>query len=352
MKKSMILRFFFLSVTGLFLSFSGMQAQIHVATDGDVGIGSASPQGKLYVSKSTNSAPYTAYFLNSEVGSGTKNGVYSYVTSSGTGPRVGFRNYAYSSSTNTKYAYGSLKYTLTGRGYTVGDYNRTVCKAGNNQSNFGVYNLVETPTSGAGFGIYNFLSTTGTTSGIRYGIFSRVLNNGNGATYALYSSAEGSGSGSRYAGYFNGNVHVVGTLTQTSDARAKENIIAVEGALGLISQLKPKAYTFKADADMSVPEGKQFGFLAQELEEVLPSLVKTVEQPIAANEVDEPLSEEELAKGDVPQETLVTKGSKTLKSVNYIALIPILVQGMQEQQAEIKAQREEIEALRKLLEEK
>ena len=344
MKKSMISRKVLFSLIAFALAFTGAQAQVHVASDGDVGIGNTSPSAKLHVSKVNTNSLYTAYFSDTDASASTKNGLYNYVNSGGTGSRYGMRNYVYNSVANTSSTYGAYNYTRGSKGYTRGLYNYTYTPTGNTSTNYGTYNYLYSSTSGTGYSLYNYCYTPSGANGARYGIYNRAYNNGNGTSYALYSSMEGSGSGTRYAGYFNGNVHIVGSLTQTSDARTKENIVAVEGALGLISQLQPKAYTFKADKDLAVAEGQQYGFLAQELEEILPGLVKTVEQPVApGSNVIEPMSEEDIANGVEPAAQEEESNTKTLKSVNYIALIPILVQAVKEQQKEIEALRLELQ---------
>ena len=73
-----------------------------------------------------------------------------------------------------------------------------------------------------------------------------------------------------YAGYFAGNVGVTGTVMDgLSDGRLKEDAQALVGALGLIAQLQPKSYRFKSDLGIPLPEGRQYGLIAQELEPVL-----------------------------------------------------------------------------------
>ncbi|MFN8396036.1 MAG: tail fiber domain-containing protein [Bacteroidia bacterium] len=146
--------------------------------------------------------------------------------------------------------------------------------------------------------------------------------------YSSLSSACGTG----YAGYFNGDVYVVGTITSTSDAAKKTNISSLNGALSLISQLKPKTYNFKVDQDLNLPQEKQYGFLAQDVEQVLPDIVKTVET----------LGERPQSGTDEPAQAVPTG---EIKTVNYQALIPILVQGMQEQQEIIDAQNKRIAEL-------
>ncbi len=184
-------------------------------------------------------------------------------------------------------------------------------------------------------------------------LYTRAYNNGNGTTYGLYASVGGTGTGTKYAGYFSGDVHVNGNLTWTSDERKKENIGNLENALDLIAAIQPKTYTFKPDANMNLPKGQQFGFLAQELEQTLPNVVRTIEHPAPHLDREEAqIDEENAATAAFDESPVQTETSEELKAVNYIALIPILVQAVKEQQEEIEAQQTEIKALRKMLEEK
>ena len=108
-------------------------------------------------------------------------------------------------------------------------------------------------------------------------------------------------------------------FTTTSDIRLKKNIIALENSLSVINKLNPVAYDKKqnlASVDYSIKEN---GFIAQELQKILPDLVH------------------ESADKD------------KLLSVNYTAIIPILTKGIQEQQVIIEDQKKRLEALEKLV---
>ncbi len=277
-----------------------VQAQLHVASDGDVGIGTTSPTAKLDVR--TTGTNYSIYMNNSYSGSSTKYGMYNYVSSAGTGSNFGIFNNVRSGTSGTHY---------------------------------GIHNFGAISTSSTAYNFRNYMSASGG-NGARYGIYNYLTcssGGGTGTKYALYSSVASGCSGTKYAGYFNGNVYVSGTITSTSDAAKKTNINELTGAMSLISQLKPKTYNFKADPDLVLPSEKQFGFLAQEIEGVLPELVKTVETVgNKAVEIDGEMQTEPVATGEI-------------KTVNYIGMIPVLVQGMQEQQALIEAQAKRIEEL-------
>ncbi|MFK8103060.1 MAG: tail fiber domain-containing protein [Saprospiraceae bacterium] len=204
---------------------------------------------------------------------------------------------------------------------------------GNNNKSAGIYNETTTgaQSSGKKFGIYNNLLVGNNTGGV-------------GIRYAFYSELNGSPNSTAYAGYFSGNVHVTGDFTNPSDRRLKENIRDYKGGLELIKRLSPKTYAFKSNLSISLPKGKQYGLIAQDLENVLPALVKDTQHPT-------PITVKNVAQENSTEEDLedVLGGSTSYKSVNYQALIPVLISAIQEQQAQIELQGKEIELLKKEL---
>jgi hypothetical protein len=68
--------------------------------------------------------------------------------------------------------------------------------------------------------------------------------------------------------YSNGGVL---TNTNPSDERLKENIKNINWGLNEILQLKPVEYTWKDD---KISQGKQYGFIAQDVQKIMPDLVK------------------------------------------------------------------------------
>jgi len=128
----------------------------------------------------------------------------------------------------------------------------------------------------------------------------------------------------------NGDILANGNLIN-SDARLKRDITDLESAVDILSLLQPKRYHFRTGefAEFDLPEEEQFGLLAQEVEEVLPNLVHD-----GLVTVDE--------EGNVTTQ---------YKALNYTALVPVLVQGVKEQQGEIEDLKKENDELRAELDE-
>jgi hypothetical protein len=156
---------------------------------------------------------------------------------------------------------------------------------------------------------------------------------GGDAAYGLYSAA--AGATQNWAGYFSGNVHVTGSLSWVSDARFKTNVRPLTQGLEKVMALRPKTYEMKAEEfkdRIHLAEGGQYGLIAEEVEAVLPDLVMPVSAPPESA-------------ADVSRKAGGESATLSYKSVNYTALIPILVTAVQEQQKLIQAQQARIEAL-------
>lgn len=300
MKKFSTLFLAFAFVTAFVMFDSSAHGQITVASDGDVGIGTASPNSKLHVYNNSATSSRNIYSWNISTSNSSKYGIYSYVNPTGTGARYGIYTSTYGNTGSTSSTYGKYNYLSS-------------------YGNFGAAN-------------YNYLYTNGGSS-TKYGLYTRIYcgsSDGTGARYALYASSGCSGG---YAGYFQGDVYVAGTITSTSDASKKTNIEKLEGGLDIITQLKPKTYDYKTAENPQLPTEKQYGFIAQELAQVMPDLVKEVSTFNEFDEVDE--------EGNVREPEV----SGSIQTVNYMALIPVLVEAVQEQQATIEAQQEQIRQL-------
>jgi len=90
-----------------------------------------------------------------------------------------------------------------------------------------------------------------------------------------------------------------------SDSRLKENVNNIENGLDVINKLRPVSYDWKHREQ----DKADYGLIAQELEEVLPILVKEKE--------------------------IMGENEGKFKTVNYEKLIPFLIKSIQELNEEI-----------------
>jgi hypothetical protein len=152
--------------------------------------------------------------------------------------------------------------------------------------------------------------------------------------------------------YDGGTATFAGALTQNSDYRIKTNVAAMEPAevLARVLKLQPKEYD-RHDHEHHL-HGRQAGFIAHEVQEHFPLLVKgekdamkKVKRQIGDTTVYEPGKEPEDYEPPVEVEEMVPD----LQSVNYIALGPYLVSAIQALNDKIDAQANEIVALKAAL---
>ncbi len=123
-------------------------------------------------------------------------------------------------------------------------------------------------------------------------------------------------------------VYAVNGTIQTSDKNQKENIQDISYGLDAVMQLKPISYTWK-DRSCSVGTGTNYGFIAQDLEKVIPDVV--VHSITSHEEIENARKEKGI---ELDPETY---------GVKYSELIPVMVKAMQEQQEMIEHQQEMID---------
>jgi hypothetical protein len=181
-------------------------------------------------------------------------------------------------------------------------------------------------------GVYGSASTGGGSSSIG------VQGYGN---YGLYATT--ANNTSYYAGYFVGDVYSTTGVYAGSDQKLKQDIKDVVSAMAIINQLHPKLYTFRNDGDyklMNLPKGLHYGLIAQDVEKVLPNLVKNSKfETGLAKPSALPSGKEGTASATAKSETI------DFKAVNYTEFIPLLIKGMQEQQREIDALKRQVATL-------
>jgi hypothetical protein len=124
-----------------------------------------------------------------------------------------------------------------------------------------------------------------------------------------------------------GNGAATGTWTWASDQKLKTNMQPVGSVLAKIKQLNAITYNYDVAKypKMGLDPNKKFGFTAQNVETVFPELVRNDICPGSPV-----VKDGKIVNGAVDSAT-------TYKGVDYIGLIPILLNAIQEQQAQIDA---------------
>jgi hypothetical protein len=154
------------------------------------------------------------------------------------------------------------------------------------------------------------------------GFYVKPIRSGSGVDALFYNSSTGEityGSNIAY-NEIKANSIFTGSLAMSSDKRLKSNIVGLPNSLDIINKLNPVSYKKKDSISSTEYKHEEMGFIAQEIQKVLPMLV------IEGSDKD-----------------------KTL-SVNYISLIPVLTKAIQEQQEQLSTQKKEIDELKKMVE--
>lgn len=175
---------------------------------------------------------------------------------------------------------------------------------------------------------YGVLGSAGNrTSGYNYGVYGELTGTNNGAGIFGTTKISASSINGRYAGYFDGNVQVTENLiarefNTLSDARYKSNIQQINSnALIKISALNPVQYTMMTSNDIALVNTPK--------SDTLPSVIVTTseEDLTEANKIHYGLLAQEV-KELYPE--LVHEDDAGVMSINYIELIPLLIQAVQD----------------------
>lgn len=118
------------------------------------------------------------------------------------------------------------------------------------------------------------------------------------------------------------------TWATSSDRRVKENINELTNGLETITKLRPVSFEYTEEYRMSnnAPADEQFGFVAQEVKEVVPEMVTCTSENVGDTTIED------------------------FHLLNSGELIPILVQAVKEQQKQIETLQAEISRLNETLE--
>lgn len=202
--------------------------------------------------------------------------------------------------------------------------NTSPCVGGHNYGVYGKsYSTGQLGSNSYAYGLYGIAGNC--TLGRNYGVFGCLYGSGNGAAIYGTSSSQSNGCNlmNRYAGYFEGNVHATGTFSSPSMVTPVEYSLCEDieelkgGVLEAIDKMNVVQFKYKhsdiedgktnnGDYNTNPIANSHFGIMAQELKEIYPDLVvENVEGYLA---------------------------------VNYIELVPILIQSIKELRAELKSE--------------
>jgi hypothetical protein len=134
---------------------------------------------------------------------------------------------------------------------------------------------------------------------------------GTGGNHVFYAGTNSTTSKELFRIAANGNVTAAGVISFTSDARLKRDIRPIGNVMPKLTALNGYTYYWK---DKTNDNRKQMGLLAQEVEKIYPDLVETNESGY--------------------------------KSVNYISLIPVLIEGIKDLQHQLNNKNADINQLK------
>jgi hypothetical protein len=144
------------------------------------------------------------------------------------------------------------------------------------------------------------------------------------------------GSWLGYGGYFTGGIGYSGGLYNLSDMNAKKNIATLEGSLSKVMALRGVSYQYNTETFgkyIGQDSRTYTGFVAQEVESVLPEAV--AEKYILSTGTN--AEGANMNMNDVERQTV--------KVVDYVSLVPVLVEAIKEQQLQIERLEQKIKEL-------
>lgn len=283
-----------------------LQAQIEVYSNNKVGIGTTGTVNSMLSVNTTGNSLYSASIYNGSTAGGSA-GLY---VSKAIPGSIGY------------WGFGTASYISAGTGNAVGIWGQaTSSSAVSTGRSYGVFGKAGNASSGYNYGIYGQLYGT---------------NNGAGVFGTVTGDIDVAG---KYAGYFYGTTKVdgafyVGTALVTSDETAKKEVKQLDkNNMAKLKQLNGVSYKYKNPVEMgqygaettdtvadpntlfdaALYEQVHLGLLAQELQAVYPELVKT--------------------------------DPSGLLGIDYMGLIPVLLEAIKEQQAAIDDQQTAIKLL-------
>lgn len=155
----------------------------------------------------------------------------------------------------------------------------------------------------------------------------------NSRHYGVFGSIPTTGAWTGFGGIFIGGLGHLNGIYALSDSIFKTDIKPIQNAINTISKIEGKQYLMKSPyKSLQFSSGYHFGFIAQELQEVLPEAVATKVIPVEFS--------------NTHRSSIIEKTAE-VKMIDYTILIPFLVEAIKEQQVIIKNLENRIEILEK-----
>jgi hypothetical protein len=286
--------------------------RMRITSAGNVGIGTDSPQKRLDVFTTASSA--TEYQLSLRNGAGAND--------VSAGIAFGFN----SSSADPDYL-SAISSIITNRSTRAADLTFLTAATGT---------LVERMRITSGGNVL-----VNQTSELDSTISLQINNKSNGGILVK----DGANSGWLQRFWDNSN-NLVGSITRSgaitlyntsSDYRLKENITPLQNALSKINKLKPCTFNF-----ISHPENNVIGFIAHEVQEVIPEAVHGKKDDVEIKKVE--LSPAEIdEEGNVIIEAVIEEKEVPIyQGIDNSKLVPLLVAAIQELKTEIDSLKNQI----------
>jgi Chaperone of endosialidase len=192
--------------------------------------------------------------------------------------------------------------------------------------------IVASDNAERNWGVVSFTGSGGTGTGVVSGFFQADREGHTGDAIGVWGRVTNmSSAGTDWAGFFEGQGYLSNGPWVLSDQNLKTDIQDVPGssAMGRIMALSPKSYHFTVEEHpgMGMPDGLQYGLLAQEVQEIYPELVTDVNRPAVVG-----------PDGEVQEEAI------SFKAMKYEGLIADLIGAVKHQQAMIDELQEQVAA--------
>jgi len=164
-------------------------------------------------------------------------------------------------------------------------------------------------TTGSNIGVWGY---SGGNGGNSFGVLGRTGNSNSSFDAAIFGSPS---SSSGWGGYFTGDLMAI-TNYYPSDSTLKTNIQPLNEALNTINNLRPKTYFMDnvGHPEYNFNTNVQYGFLSQDVQSILPDLVKTSPAPLEFDSAG----------------NILPYSGNTFLAMNYIPIIPINTAAIQE----------------------